>query len=224
MYIKLGGNFEALAKEKLFLDGEDPEAFTNEEMLSRYPELAAEIEKEQKEVIECGGLFVLGTERHESRRIDNQLRGRAGRQGDPGLSRFYLSLDDDLMRIFGSDRMSGILDRIGVTEGETISHPMLTNAIGNAQRKVEGRNFEIRKHLKEYDDVMNLQRTEIYGLRRQILVGEDITKEIKDQFFAWAKEFNFSVDDNMLWQLDFLNPFKCDLIIKTSTKYGNKNN
>ncbi|MCL2844868.1 MAG: preprotein translocase subunit SecA [Chitinivibrionia bacterium] len=180
--IKLGGNFEALAKEKLRFDGEDPEAFTNEEMLERYPELVGEIEKDQAEVLEAGGLFVLGTERHESRRIDNQLRGRAGRQGDPGLSKFFLSLDDDLMRIFGSDRMAGILDRIGVEEGETISHSLLTRAIGNAQRKVEGRNFEIRKHLKEYDDVMNMQRTEIYGLRRQILFGDDISKEIKEQF------------------------------------------
>jgi len=180
--IKLGGNFEAMAKDKLRMDGEDPEAFSNEDMLTRYPELAEEIAKEQCEVLKLGGLYVLGTERHESRRIDNQLRGRSGRQGDPGLSKFYLSLDDDLMRIFGSDKMAGMLDKIGVVEGETISHPILTGAIGNAQRKVEGRNFEIRKHLKEYDDVMNLQRSEIYGLRKQILYGSDITDGIKDQF------------------------------------------
>ena len=202
--IKLGGNFEAMAKEKLRLDGEDPEAFTNEEMLERYPNLAGEIAREQMEIKELGGLYVLGTERHESRRIDNQLRGRAGRQGDPGLSRFYLSLDDDLMRIFGSDRMAGILDRIGVVEGETISHPMLTNAIGNAQRKVEGRNFEIRKHLKEYDDVMNLQRTEIYGLRKHILFGDDITKEIRDQFAGALEDIvlkNCDGKDHTLWNI-----------------------
>ncbi|MCL1946863.1 MAG: preprotein translocase subunit SecA [Chitinivibrionia bacterium] len=205
--IKLGGNFESMAKEKLRLEGEDPEAFTNEEMLARFPELAGEIAKEQEEVVKSGGLFVLGTERHESRRIDNQLRGRSGRQGDPGLSKFFLSLDDDLMRIFGSDRMAGILDRIGVQENETISHPLLTRAIGNAQRKVEGRNFEIRKHLKEYDDVMNLQRTEIYGLRKQILFGDDITKEIRDQFALALEDIimkNCDAKDRNSWNINEL--------------------
>jgi preprotein translocase subunit SecA len=205
--IKLGGNFESMAKQKLRLEGEDPEAFTNEEMLARFPELAGEIAKEQEEVVKSGGLFVLGTERHESRRIDNQLRGRSGRQGDPGLSKFFLSLDDDLMRIFGSDRMAGILDRIGVQENETISHPLLTRAIGNAQRKVEGRNFEIRKHLKEYDDVMNLQRTEIYGLRKQILFGDDITKEIRDQFALALEDIimkNCDAKDRNSWNINEL--------------------
>ncbi|MDR0303589.1 MAG: preprotein translocase subunit SecA [Chitinispirillales bacterium] len=202
--IKLGGNFEAMAKDKLRMDGEDPETFSNEDMLARYPELAEEIANEQDEVLQFGGLYVLGTERHESRRIDNQLRGRSGRQGDPGLSKFYLSLDDDLMRIFGSDRMAGILDKIGVSEGETISHPMLTGAIGNAQRKVEGRNFEIRKHLKEYDDVMNFQRSEIYGLRKQILFGNDITKEIQDQFAMALEDVilkNCDNKDRNLWNI-----------------------
>ena len=202
--IKLGGNFEAMAKDKLRMDGEDPEAFSNEDMLARYPELAEEITKEQSEVIQLGGLYVLGTERHESRRIDNQLRGRSGRQGDPGLSKFYLSLDDDLMRIFGSDKMAGMLDKIGVVEGETISHPILTGAIGNAQRKVEGRNFEIRKHLKEYDDVMNLQRSEIYGLRKQILYGSDITDGIKDQFAMALEDVilkNCENKDRNLWNI-----------------------
>jgi preprotein translocase subunit SecA len=202
--IKLGGNFEAMAKDKLRMDGEDPEAFSNEDMLERYPELAEEITKEQSEVIELGGLYVLGTERHESRRIDNQLRGRSGRQGDPGLSKFYLSLDDDLMRIFGSDKMAGMLDKIGVVEGETISHPILTGAIGNAQRKVEGRNFEIRKHLKEYDDVMNLQRSEIYGLRKQILYGSDITAGIQDQFAMALEDVilkNCENKDRNLWNI-----------------------
>jgi preprotein translocase subunit SecA len=214
--IKLGGNFEAMAKDKLRLDGEDPEAFSNEDLLARYPELAQEIAKEQNEVLQLGGLHVLGTERHESRRIDNQLRGRSGRQGDPGLSRFYLSLDDDLMRIFGSDRMAGILDRIGVVEGETISHPMLTGAIGNAQRKVEGRNFEIRKHLKEYDDVMNLQRSEIYGLRKQILFGNDITKEIQNQFAGALEDIilkNCDNKDKNLWNIT-------ELELQTANVFG----
>ncbi len=129
-------------------------------------------------VLEVGGLYVLGTERHESRRIDNQLRGRSGRQGDPGASQFYLSLEDDLMRIFGSDRISRIMDRLGVEEGEVISHPLVNRAIETAQKRVEGQNYEIRKHLLEYDDVMNRQRTVIYGLRRRILKGEEIKDEI----------------------------------------------
>ena len=130
-------------------------------------------------VTEVGGLYVLGTERHESRRIDNQLRGRSGRQGDPGESCFYLSLEDDLMRIFGSDRISRIMDRLGVEEGEVISHPLVNRAIATAQKRVEGQNFEIRKHLLEYDDVMNKQRTVVYGLRRRILNGEEIKDEIE---------------------------------------------
>ncbi len=129
-------------------------------------------------VSELGGLYVLGTERHESRRIDNQLRGRSGRQGDPGESLFYLSLEDDLMRIFGSDRIKKWMDRMGVQEDEVISHPMVNRAIATAQKRVEGQNFEIRKHLLEYDEVMNKQRTVIYGLRRRILQGEEIQDEI----------------------------------------------
>ena len=129
-------------------------------------------------VKELGGLHILGTERHESRRIDNQLRGRAGRQGDPGSSRFYLSLEDDLLRIFGSDKIKGLMDKMGMKEGEPIEHPMLSKAIENAQRKVEAHNFEIRKHLLEYDDVMNKQREVIYSLRRQIMKGENLREEI----------------------------------------------
>ncbi len=131
-------------------------------------------------VADLGGLHILGTERHESRRIDNQLRGRSGRQGDPGSSRFYLSLEDDLLRIFGSDKISGIMDKLGMQEGEPIEHSMLTKAIENAQRKVEAHNFEIRKHLLEYDDVMNKQREVIYSKRKQILAGEDLREDIYD--------------------------------------------
>ena len=125
-------------------------------------------------VAELGGLHVIGTERHESRRIDNQLRGRAGRQGDPGSSRFYLSLEDDLLRIFGSERIAGVMDRLGIEEGEPIEHNLITRAIENAQKRVEAYNFSIRKQLLEYDDVMNKHREIIYGLRRQILEGRDI--------------------------------------------------
>ena len=131
-------------------------------------------------VTDLGGLHILGTERHESRRIDNQLRGRSGRQGDPGTSRFYLSLDDDLLRIFGGERITGIMDRLGMEEGEPIEHGLISKAIENAQSKVEGHNFEIRKQLLEYDDVMNQQREVIYRQRRQALSGEDLSESIKE--------------------------------------------
>lgn len=131
-------------------------------------------------VTDLGGLHVLGTERHESRRIDNQLRGRCGRQGDPGSSRFYLSLEDDLLRIFGSDKISSIMDRLGMEEGEPIEHNLISRGIENAQRKVEGHNFDIRKHLIEYDDVMNKQREVIYSLRRDILDGEGLEEIVEN--------------------------------------------
>src|SRR5207253_6957230 len=127
---------------------------------------------EHDQVVDISGLHILGTERHEARRIDNQLRGRAGRQGDPGSSRFYLSLEDDLMRIFGSDRISGLMQRLGMEEGVPIEHGMVTKAIERAQKQVESQNFSVRKHLLEYDDVMNKQRENIYALRRQILEGQ----------------------------------------------------
>src|SRR6185369_3138823 len=127
---------------------------------------------EHKEVVNVGGLHIIGTERHEARRIDNQLRGRAGRQGDPGSSRFFLSLEDDLMRIFGSDRISGLMQRLGMEEGVPIEHGMVTRAIERAQKQVESQNFSVRKHLLEYDDVMNKQRENIYALRKQILEGK----------------------------------------------------
>jgi preprotein translocase subunit SecA len=130
-------------------------------------------------VKELGGLHIIGTERHESRRVDNQLRGRAGRQGDPGSSRFYLSLEDDLLRIFGGERMSSIMERLGMEEGEPIEHAMISKAIENAQRKVEAHNFDIRKHLLEYDDVMNKQREVIYKQRREALSGESLRPTIE---------------------------------------------
>ncbi|MBD3390459.1 MAG: preprotein translocase subunit SecA, partial [Chitinivibrionales bacterium] len=149
-----------------------------------------------------------GTERHESRRIDNQLRGRAGRQGDPGSSSFFLSLDDDLMRIFGSERLAGIMDRLGLQEGEVIAHPLVSRSIGNAQKRVEGRNFDIRKHLKEYDDVMNLQRTEIYALRQRVLKGENVKDEVLDQLAAYLEDtiYKYTADGKYpeTWDLNGL--------------------
>lgn len=138
--------------------------------------------KLEEGVTDLGGLHILGTGRHESRRIDNQLRGRSGRQGDPGSSRFYLSLEDDLLRIFGSDRIAGIMDKLGMEEDEPIEHSMISKAIENAQRKVEGHNFDIRKHLLEYDDVMNMQRGVIYKQRREVLGSESVQNIVEDMF------------------------------------------
>jgi preprotein translocase SecA subunit len=146
-----------------------------DEILQRYNQVCSE---ERERVTAAGGLHILGTERHESRRIDNQLRGRAGRQGDPGSSRFYLSLQDDLMRIFGADRIQGIMGRLGMEEGEPIEHGLVTRAIENAQKKVEAHNFDIRKHLLEYDDVLNKQREVIYNQRREVLKGETLKEEV----------------------------------------------
>ena len=139
-----------------------------EELFASYTEMC---DAEREEVLKAGGLCIIGTERHESRRIDNQLRGRSGRQGDPGAARFYLSLDDDLLRIFGAERISGLMERLGMEEDVPIEHKWVTKSIENAQKKVEGRNFDQRKNVLEYDDVMNQQRKTIYGLRRQILEG-----------------------------------------------------
>jgi preprotein translocase subunit SecA len=165
--IILGGNPEGLAKSEANPETE-PEAY--QEALARYTRVCAE---EREKVLAAGGLHILGTERHESRRIDNQLRGRSGRQGDPGSSRFYLSLEDDLMRIFGSDRIKGLMGKLGMEENEPIEHKWVTGAIERAQKQVEGRNFETRKHLLEYDDVMNKQREAIYKLRRDVLEGAE---------------------------------------------------
>ena len=170
--ILLGGNAEYLAKVAVKKKTEEGELPPNawEEAFER---AKREVASEHEEVVASGGLHILGTERHESRRIDNQLRGRAGRQGDPGSSRFYLSLEDDLMRIFGSDRISGLMQRMGMEEGVPIEHGMVTRAIERAQKQVEGQNFSMRKHLLEYDDVMNKQRVAIYRLRREILEGKE---------------------------------------------------
>ena len=149
-----------------------------------FAQYAAAAEKEHDEVIAAGGLHIVGTERHESRRIDNQLRGRAGRQGDPGASRFYLSLEDDLMRIFAKEWVSNLLQRLGMEEGVPIESRMISSRIEAAQKAVEGQNFEARKHLLEYDDVMNKQRTAVYGLRGQLLEGLDQKELILEDYVA----------------------------------------
>ncbi|HEY8394802.1 MAG TPA: preprotein translocase subunit SecA, partial [Thermaerobacter sp.] len=192
--ILLGGNPEFLARQRMRKLGyapevisavsgkiapDDPElAKAREDYLRLLEEAKRETEEEHRKVVELGGLHIIGTERHESRRIDNQLRGRAGRQGDPGSSRFYLSLEDDLLRLFGSDNIRGLMDRLGVEEDEPIEHPLITRAIENAQRKVEQRNFTLRKQVLEYDDVMNRQREVIYAERRRVLNGEDVHEHI----------------------------------------------
>ncbi len=163
--IVLGGNPEAMA------DQQRNELGSEEEYQKLLATLRASSADDREKVLGAGGLFIVGTERHESRRVDNQLRGRSGRQGDPGASRFYLSLEDDLMRIFGSDRLQNIMRKLGMEEGVPIEHGMVSRAIERAQKQVEGRNFETRKHLLEYDDVMNRQREEIYTLRLDILSG-----------------------------------------------------
>ncbi len=173
--ILLGGNPEALSRQRHRAEGDGGRPY--EEILARLEE---ETRRDHEKVVAVGGLHIIGTERHESRRIDNQLRGRSGRQGDPGSSRFYLSLEDDLLRIFGGDRLQSIMSRIGMQEGEPIEHRMVTRAIENAQKRVEAHNFEIRKQLLEYDDVMNQQREHIYSQRRQILTGADLHDDILD--------------------------------------------
>ncbi|HZP36842.1 MAG TPA: preprotein translocase subunit SecA [Methylomirabilota bacterium] len=170
--ILLGGNPDFLAKSLLSKKGLDPATAPAEAREAAWTEAKKLTDPEHDRVVELGGLHIIGTERHESRRVDNQLRGRSGRQGDPGSSRFYLSLEDDLLRIFGSERIQRIMDRLGMEEGEPIEHKLVTRAISTAQKRVETRNFEIRKHLLEYDDVMNKQREIVYGLRRQVLEGE----------------------------------------------------
>lgn len=186
--IEVGGNEELFAAREKYKD--------------LYEKYKNQISEEQAEVVKAGGLAIIGTERHESRRIDNQLRGRAGRQGDPGSSRFYIGLDDDLMRLFGSDRISTVVDKIGLEEDMPIEHKMLSKSIEGAQKKVEGRNFGIRKHVLQYDDVMNKQREIIYAERRRVLEGENLKEQIQGMISSlieeatslYTEETEFNVD------------------------------
>jgi len=212
--IMLGGNAEFMAKHEMkrlgisdeliaeatgFGETDNEEILkarkTFSELLKKYKE---QIAPETEKVREAGGLFIIGTERHESRRIDNQLRGRAGRQGDPGVSKFYISLEDDLMRLFGSDRIKAVVDTLGLEEDQAIENKMLTGAIETSQNRVEGRNFDIRKHVLQYDDVMNQQREIIYSQRQTVLNGDsvkdNILKMIKD--FTEESVLRFAVDEN----------------------------
>ena len=200
--IKLGGNAEALARASFPGEPEGPE------FEARMAEIRREVEAAAARVKEAGGLFVIGTERHESRRIDNQLRGRSGRQGDPGASRFFLSLEDDLMRIFGSDRMGGMLGKLGLKEGEAIVHPWINKALEKAQKKVETRNFDMRKNVLKYDDVMNDQRKEVYSQRRSFMQAADVAetvaemrRELVDDMVARAVPENSYPDQ---WDLEGL--------------------
>jgi len=203
--IVLGGNPEHIAKTKLkdkvseeiaakadgFDDTDDPDVVNARKIYRKLLENAKEdLKDENRKVIEAGGLAIIGTERHESRRIDNQLRGRAGRQGDPGTSRFYISLEDDLMRLFAGDKVKTIVDTLGLPENEPLEHNMLTKSIETAQGRVEGRNFNIRKHVLQYDNVMNRQREVIYSERRKVLMGQDL----RDYIFTMIEEI---VDENM---------------------------
>ena len=192
--IMLGGNAEYLAlndlrksgmPEELIVEANAYSETENPEILAArrayqeaYEKHKAEISKEAEQVRAAGGLFIVGTERHESRRIDNQLRGRAGRQGDPGETRFYLSLEDDVMRLFGSDRIKGMMETMGLDEDTPIDAKILSGAIENAQKNVESRNYQTRKNVLEYDDVMNTQRKVIYGQRSQVLEGEDLQQQV----------------------------------------------
>ncbi len=175
--IVLGGNVEAMYKQQVIYRGDD---LTEEQKQVALTRIQQQCEADKAAVLEVGGLHIVGTERHESRRIDNQLRGRSGRQGDPGSSRFFLSLQDDLMRIFASERVSNLMLKLGMEEGVPIEHGMVTKSIENAQKKVEAHNFEIRKQILEYDDVMNKQREIVYAHRASVLVGDTVDDDVED--------------------------------------------
>jgi len=208
--IVLGGNADFLAKSLAAQEArEDEDEIQKESRVKKFLEQFREqVKNEHQKVIEAGGLYVIGTERHEARRIDNQLRGRSGRQGDPGASRFFVSLEDDLMRLFASDRIVTLMEKLGMEEGQVIEHPWVTRAIEVAQKRVETQNFEFRKQLLEYDNVMNKQREAIYGLRRSILES----RNVKDRIMEAIEEYLPSlVDQHLLagqedpsWDLDGL--------------------
>jgi len=211
--ILLGGNPESLYQEMMGKRNINPEKATTE-LLDRLWKEAQEItQKEHEEVVSQGGLHILGTERHESRRIDNQLRGRAGRQGDPGSSRFFLSLEDDLLRIFGSERIASIMDRLGVEEDQPIESKIITKQIESAQKKVEAHHFDIRKHVLQYDDVMNKQREVIYEQRWSILEGEDLSRV----FYDMIKDVIDSLVDAYTMENKYQEEWDWDSLLKNIT-------
>jgi preprotein translocase subunit SecA len=214
--ILLGGNAEMIARYEVLQGADEALRADSEALEAKVQEVTthykAQCESEKKEVLAAGGLHILGTERHESRRIDNQLRGRAGRQGDPGSSRFFLSLEDDLMRIFAGERVQLLMDRLGMEEDVPIEHPWVTRAVENAQKKVEERNFDIRKHLLEYDDVMNQQRKSIYSLRRQVLEGHYVTVPTEDEQKKGVKPESLAKDGPSPELLEHARPTLRDMV------------
>jgi preprotein translocase subunit SecA len=214
--ILLGGNPEMIAKLEFRESGRDPDAEPDPfgKLVEKYDQSC---KAEGEEVRKLGGLHILGTERHESRRIDNQLRGRAGRQGDPGSSRFYLSLEDDLMRIFAGDRVKSLMDRMGMPDNEPIVHPWVTKSIQDAQRKVEERNFDIRKHLLEYDDVMNEQRKTVYKLRQQLLLGIYRPEKLDEDGKPTGKLREIKVDSRIF---DEVKQAVTDMVLHHGTPIG----
>ena len=232
--IRLGGNAEFMAKaemrrmgiaEELIVESTAFGETDNAEILEAretFRQLEAkykeEIRPEEEAVKEAGGLYIIGTERHESRRIDNQLRGRAGRQGDPGSTRFYLSMQDDLMRLFGGERMHTVMEMLGVDENMPIENKMLTNAIESAQNRMEERNFGIRRNVLQYDDVMNRQRELIYDQRNKVLNGEDVRSSImgmiRDSIEATVNQYTASDVDNGEWNIDGLREFYTGWLIQ----------
>ncbi|MGR4000563.1 MAG: preprotein translocase subunit SecA [Alphaproteobacteria bacterium] len=221
--IQLGGNAEMRISQEI-----DP-AIPQDQRLKMEEKIRAEVSENHQTVIKAGGLFVLGTERHESRRIDNQLRGRSGRQGDPGASRFFLSLEDDLLRIFASERLESVLKRLGLPEGEAIIHPWVSKALEKAQQKVEARNFEIRKTLLKYDDVMNEQRKIVYQQRHDVMESSDLSDTITDFQTNLYQEVRTRLlpegNDKEEWNLDGLHEearrlFNLDLPVHDWEKEG----
>ncbi len=246
--IVLGGNPEFLARQEMRKRGYTDEQIAaaadltvgaaasangaaggDEELKKAHEEYRALLEEarrklapEQEEVRALGGLHIIGTERHESRRIDNQLRGRAGRQGDPGSSRFYVSLEDDLMRLFGSERIAGLMERLGWEEDMPIEHPQISKAIENAQKRVEARNFEARKQVLQFDDVMNKQREVIYDQRRKVLVGENLRDNVLEMLRRVVSEYVDTYCDEKLhaeeWDLASLKERIADLVNRPASE------
>ena len=243
--IVLGGNAEYMAKTQMkkqgfeehliiestgFADTDDEEILNARAVFKElYSEFKEEIDAERDEVIEAGGLFIIGTERHESRRIDNQLRGRSGRQGDVGSSKFFISLGDDLMRLFGSDRLTGMVEALGLEEDQPIEAKMLSGAIENAQKKIEGRNFDTRKHVLQYDDVMNKQREIIYGQRQKVLAGDNLRDNILSMVDAMADKIvaltvgEHQFADDWTWETFFaqmIEMFGIDVQLEDEQKFA----
>ena len=216
--ILLGGNPEYLAEDavaKLEIESRDERSEVKKKYLKEYRQ---KTDEEHEKVVELGGLHVVGTERHESRRIDNQLRGRAGRQGDPGSSGFYLSLEDDLMRVFGSDRIKMIMERLGMEEGQEIQHPLVTRAIRTAQKRVETQNFEIRKHLLKYDNVMNQQRELIYSRRRNVILQENLKEEVFTALRSTLDDWLASWEGTEEYLADFCRKLRFKFLLNFNTQ------